>query len=271
MREFSNILKMTEMLCILGLLNACSPGFQNKNLLLLPSSPSSQIINGIDLEDGAVPAQSSVLLVNPVSEMICTAILLNESFALTAAHCLDLENPGNHYIFFGTRPTNTAPRRQVVAARASRYWGAQDPNAKNSGDIAIIKFFESGPLPEGFRAANFLKDASLLKAGQKTLVLGYGVTSPNSFVGVGQLRAAAMPILDVQYSATEILLDQTKGSRVCHGDSGGPAFLRIQNTYYLWGLAARGVGNEDEPCSSAVAFTNVLMYSTWIQRVLNKL
>ena len=275
MRGFKKQTLLTSTLLALCLLSGCTKNFADTPFNS-DDKKVSGIINGKFVTDDSVLSKTTVLLANPVVGEICTATLLGGNYALTAAHCLDQEKPENMYVFFGTQPNGNSERRQVVAMKASPYWELRRREAKNTGDIAIIKF-DGGPLPKGYVAAELLENSNLLKNGLNATVLGYGITEANIDEGEGILRMAILPILDKDFSSTEITLDQSKGSSVCHGDSGGPAYVYIPPTkkttghYALWGISNRGLNDNDNDCQGSVAYTNVLIYLVWIQNVLRTL
>lgn len=270
-RKYLVLVKIT---LTLRLLTACTSGYEvNANI---STNDTANIINGKKVQDGSVFSKNAVLLINRLTSEVCTATLLGGNFALTAAHCLDNENPGNLYLFFGAKPNATTERRQVVAMKASPYWELRQKETKNTGDIAVIKF-DGEELPKGYAAAEVLADDSILVDGLSTVVLGYGVSDAVTTAGAGILRMATLPILDSKYSDTEILLDQNKGSSICHGDSGGPAYVRVPGKngkkakYYVWGVSNRGVRDIDNNCQNSVAYTNVVVYLVWIQNTLKTL
>lgn len=253
-------------------LNACH---SNPDLVSDSLSRTSfrGIINGHEVQNDDRLAKNTVLLVNRTekNQYVCTATLLGGPFALTAAHCLDSENTQNMYVFFDTHPSEKSERRQVIAQKASPYWGT-DKFRKNAGDIAVIKF-EGDALPKGYHGVEFLENPSVIRTSPTTLVYGFGLSGLTLEDKDGfTLRKAVLPMTHIAYSATEVLLDQTQGSQVTVGDSGGPAYVWHRGKYYFWGLANREVVLEtDSSTLPAVVFTNALLYRTWVQNLLRSL
>jgi secreted trypsin-like serine protease len=268
-------LKISQILVLTSLLLACSKGFE-KEAIQTDSETGYFIINGKNVDAKTPAVRSTVLLFNALTKDACTATLLGNNYALTAAHCIDKDNTENLYVLFGTEREELFDQRVVIASKASQYWKIRQREDKDTGDIAVIKFEGTG-LPEGYGPAEFLQDTSLLRNGANTFVLGFGVTDAITTAGAGTLRSANLPILNSTYSGSELLLDQSKGSRICHGDSGGPAYIKAYDKktktekYYLWGIANRGIGDDDNTCENAVAYTNVTLYLVWIQNVLKTL
>lgn len=79
----------------------------------------------------------------------------------------------------------------------------------------------------------------------------------------GMLREVEVPLADSAFSATEGRVEQRAGGG-CHGDSGGPAFVRIKDRYYLWGIASRLWPMEPEDCLTSMLYTRIDAYREWI-------
>lgn len=174
-----------------------------------------------------------------------------------------------------------------------------DPNNEtieiDVGDIALVKF--KGAIPAGFKPATFLKDESLLKIGNSVEVAGFGVNyvdiskeiNPKKvkdediemgevyceddmrgnhvkcfrveMEGDGILRQGAAPISFIH--ETEIRLNEKKAG-TCSGDSGGPAYIKKDGEYFLFGVTSRG----SALCNEVGVYTNALYYLPWINETI---
>lgn len=171
-------------------------------------------------------------------------------------------------------------------------WSELNESEFNTHDIALVKF--KGKIPTGYLPAKWISDEALLKVGQSVAVAGFGVDKVNvekinpkkhknilkaissgevvcdeddegeltnclkvSTTGDGLLRTAAAPISVMHTS--EVQLDETK-SGTCSGDSGGPAFLKLDGIYYLFGVTSRGTAL----CNEVGIYTNAMKYLKWI-------
>ncbi len=262
---------------LLGLnLSACTPAKQFQIKYSADEGNPSNIIAGNDVANNSSLSKSVVLLINSFTQEVCSASLIGNQYALTAAHCLDKENPNNLYIFFAAKPNGKTERRRVIAMQAFPYWALRQSEDINTGDIAVIKF-EGIALPKGYKAVEFLPEDQKILKGAKTIVLGYGIKNAQTQVGAGVLRYTTLTVSNPNYSSTEILLDQSKGSSVCHGDSGGPAYFYMKDShgqlkYYFWGVANHSsVDDVDNNCNKGVVYTNALLYQTWIQNMMAEL
>lgn len=189
----------------------------------------------------------------------------------------------------------------VVDFKVSPIW---DPNNEtqeiNTGDIALLKF--KGSIPAGYKPAVFLKDSSLIKIGAVVTLAGFGVDNvdiskridpkkyPNieealeygevvcdeenngkykncykvEMSGDGILRKTEAPINFVH--ETEVSLNERK-SGTCSGDSGGPAFIKTNEGYFVFGVTSRG----SLLCSEVGIYTNALTYKKWIEDTMKSL
>lgn len=165
--------------------------------------------------------------------------------------------------------------------------GSED--VQNFGDIALVKF--QGEIPSGFSFSEFLLEDLKLEINQEIMFAGFGVfqafkdeisysksetfqklkssgkikcTEMNDkcytvqFVGDGPLRKGKAPILYLY--ATEFRLDEKKLQGTCSGDSGGPAYIKKNDQYFLVGITSRGSPN----CDATGVYTMVSKYLAWI-------
>lgn len=246
-------------------MGACTPSKVSPLSFSEEKEPTANIISGIEVEEHSAFSKSVVFLVNTLTQEICTATLIGNQFALTAAHCLDQEDPNNLSVFFATKPSSQSEQRRVIAMERAP-----------SGDIALIKF-ASATLPKDYKAAKFLPEYKKIQKGSPAIVLGYGINNARTRLGAGILRYTTLTVADPDYSPTEILLDQSKGFAVCHGDSGGPAFFLGQHPFgpsqlYLWGIANH-VSPDDvnNHCNKGIIYTNALVYKGWIEKTMKEL
>ena len=166
----------------------------------------------------------------------------------------------------------------------------------NNGDIAVLKF--AGGLPAGFVTATFAPSLDAVKAGDRVILAGYGITGNKPVLGTngqpmkgpdgdiiyqpidkessGVLRFTVTKIagglaldktqqkieIGPNTKTTEIAVDQTERG-ACQGDSGGPAYAYVNGQKFLWGVTSRGDGS----CRTFGIYTNALVYGAWIKKV----
>lgn len=222
------------------------------------------IIGGTDVTESAPLSRSVALLFNRLTTEVCTVSILNNQFALTAGHCISGHDTKNLYLVFDTTLSERSTTRRVVAAKPSDYYNPHANRKTNTSDIAVIRF--EGGVPQGYTAASFLPNPTLLTNRAEVTVVGYGVNDEETRTGAGVLRTTNVQILDSNYSQTELTIDQSQKSGVCHGDSGGPVYKQVNGKHYLWGVVSRSVNPDN--CSEAAIITDSLMYLSWIREVV---
>lgn len=179
--------------------------------------------------------------------------------------------------------------RRGVKTVVNPNWGKRQKGAGAQawGDTALIKF--QGDVPAGFEPATLLADNSVLTEGSTITVAGYGVNSDKlteidkttypdfkdkqakgevfceqsqdgktekcyeeQLDGSGILRTTELLVAG-NYNDTEIAFDQRNGKASCEGDSGGPAYVKTNQGYQLFGVTSRGTRG----CNGYVLYSEI--------------
>ena len=249
-------------------------------LALQNSYSSADIIGGMPVSSGDLIQKSVVAFVHqtPKGESLCSASLLAEDIAVTAAHCIEDRTASqpekDRYLLVFERSVRTRNANAVPIDRLliTDRW-AQDNiqgsrRNKDQGDIALVHF--SGGLPPGYRPMKIVEQP--IVAGEAVVLAGYGISNAQTHSGAGTLRSTQVRVLEPALGETEMILDQSHGQGACHGDSGGPALLRIADELFLVGVTNRGYPNEGpDDCAHGVVYTKVTAYENWISAGMKKL
>jgi hypothetical protein len=155
-------------------------------------------------------------------EVFCTATLIAPDVIVTAAHCV---SPGPVEAVFGASTDAVVARRAVVHQRAHL-----------EHDLAVMRL--SIPAPDDI-APVLVRDAPLGPevVGGQLRIVGFGLTSTD---GAGEFG--------VKHTGTTVLesLDEhgfefgPAPSQTCRGDSGGPAFMTLDDVEVLVGVTSSG-------------------------------
>ena len=238
------------------------------------------IIGGTDVAANDPIAQTTVLIIGKYlrSSFTCTGSIVGPDLILTAGHCLGPYAAAEIKVLFRTRKDGPGP--EIKALRQMRAYDETPTQSKDWNDIALIRL--ASPIPAGYHPAKLITDTSALIAGAPIILAGYGVNTLDSSgggdFGLGVLRKVDQVIIDPHYGHTEVLVDiHNKGS--CRGDSGGPAFVQINDELLLWGAASRmtendaipGSGNghgggKDYACTVDLVYTNILAQAEWLRQ-----
>jgi hypothetical protein len=237
---------------ILGL-SACQP----------PRTQYSQskqpIIGGTD--DSGDPSVVALVMNTSMGGALCTAEVIAPTVILTAAHCVAASELGPGATF-------------AIATSASNGWNPDpnfpavkevhnDPmfdgnNVQNGHDIGIV-ILESPttlhPLPFNKSAV----DQSMI--GQPVRLVGYGASDGTTLNGAGVKRQVTTVLDDFDPLLLHVGVTGMEG---CEGDSGGPAFMTINNVETIMGMTSFGNQN----CTQGGYYTRVDDYMSFINQYM---
>lgn len=207
-------------------------------LAILATSPAKAIVDGVCQEARAF--YGGVVRLGGPNFPYCSGVLLSETLVLTAAHCIDdlvtngevsvmmhLQRQGSRQtpcITVGNRAQNLneCVTRQFEVAINPGYRPG-DPQS----DIAILhlknnrlRFRDGSAIPTTHFARLY---ADRWQRSRNTLVAGFGPCNPS---GAGWGEYHETRIRQVDFDDFHFTTNAGPNSRLCKGDSGGPAFLR---------------------------------------------
>lgn len=259
------------------------------------------IINGISVPESDPLASGIVGVYDMENNAICTGSLIQENIVVTAAHCVEGIRKNMLRVVFGVDVDSLMATREPDIFRefvrnveeyiVHENYGKQDPEAEwDMFDIALLKI--KGTAPEGFKPVKMLSSKDYLVEGQSVLLAGYGVNEvktkkidPKTYPdfedalfygevfcyddnntncvevkteGDGELRKTTAYISKVMFS--EVVLNEKEGG-TCFGDSGGPAYILINEEPHLFGITSRG----SALCDDVGVYTDTLYFQDWIE------
>ncbi len=233
----------------------------------LHARPHNYIVGGQDVQAPDPIAALTVGIFTPSPDghngSLCTGTLIRKDIAVTAAHCLATGGLKPVVIFGRDLHSPMAVQRQSVAVAVNPKWRTNAGSGMDQGDIALVKF--PGGLPPGYKKASLARGE--VHNGDSITLAGYGINDARSKSGAGTLRQADVRVVDARVKKSEMILDQSHGRGACHGDSGGPAFLRRGRRVVLAGVTNRGYPNHaPDDCGHQVVYSKIPAYRSWIQR-----
>jgi secreted trypsin-like serine protease len=236
------------------------------------NSYNDYIVGGtpVTITDPIASSTVALVMIDPTQEVsLCSGSILTDEMIITAAHCV--AHPKSVVrIVFGTKFTSDDLKNSV---QADSFEPHPDYNpakmSQDQNDVGLV-FFRGG-LPEGYKPAVLLTQANTLAKGTEVELAGYGITQAGTQKGAGVLRKAQVEVVNPNFGKTEVILDQSHGEGACHGDSGGPAFVRNGATNYLWGITSRAYPNTaSDDCAHQVVYTKIASQIGFIESAMKK-
>lgn len=204
------------------------------------------------------------------AQAICTGTLINENVILTAAHCV-YDAPAGSGIVAVFDEKVFRKDREVTVRIIKRVLPHEDYDTKsykNANDVALMQF--EGTMPEGYRPAPLLEVPQFLRHGTVLTVAGYGRQSIFDSEPIGELMFTNVKIKNLNFSKGEFVTTQFLRG-VCSGDSGGPAFVEINDVWHVAGVINRVGAFGPLSCIRSAAVLNVEHYKNWIKQGLRRL
>lgn len=231
-------------------------------LLTQPASAvEPYVVGGVDAE-GAYPFVVS--LQTPSGQHFCGGSLIESTWVVTAAHCVQGKDPATTTARIGSNDRTAGGEQRSV----TRIMPHPEYNPSGAGgDIALVQLSapaRAEPISLGDQAA----------PGTASRLLGWGQTCPSS--GCGELpknlqqldtRVLAGASCPTTFNADVELCTDNPGGKAgsCYGDSGGPQIAMVDGRWRLLGLTSRS-GNNDKTCVTAPSiYTSAVAYSSWIE------
>lgn len=241
----------------------------------------SSIYGGQTVESDDIVAQSTVAIGTDGSPEICSGTLISENLVITAAHCVVGYKKYKHFfsaptytvlieskiILFGVKARDSikvikgAPD-QVASAEIKLpkdnefYQNLYDSEVRKF-DIALIKLAKN--VSKSFKPVAILDPTYILPAATELLIAGYGESESNGWHEMNDLRKTYRPF-EERINETDFLLNQLERKEgVYKGDSGGPAYLEVENELLLVGATSSANSKTNAYFMYVPAFKNFIL------------
>lgn len=220
-----------------------------------PTGFSAKILGGSQSKAGAWPWMSALLDSNQPNTwkaQYCSGVLIDDSWVLTAAHCVNGKIPKEIEVAVGVYDlaSFSGPRIGVKSIHVH-----PDYNTTTlTNDIALVELKQSSNQPPITLFSGESREnvpANLL--GITLTALGWGwADGPSGFYYPEILRQVDLPVVEesicnniyhIALASSQICAGYFEGKDVCNGDSGGPVVTRIDGEWVHAGLVSFG-----EPC-----------------------
>jgi secreted trypsin-like serine protease len=285
-----NVFKLLAIAIAANFLFSCNPSNRpSQNIAAAKSSNAASIINGqVVTEDNELGQHTVGLMIKygPTWYQSCSGSIIAKDMILTAAHCVRGIYSNNNIVInfsLGTMDydTQSNPATEIKNVRATfntidvagirshpNYYGYVDH------DIAVIQLKQN--IPPTHKPVEFLPENFIDPSGQKltldgqthdVTLLGFGVISEDPVTDTTVLRMTTVP---AQFKGTVLVTDQTHSTGACNGDSGGPAFIKINDKNYLVGVT-HGPHPGSKTCHEYGDYVNPNLEMNFIREAILKL
>jgi len=201
---------------------------------------------------------------------ICTGGVIGTHLVLTAAHCVP-KNLSSMKIVIGDTldMARAVAVLGVTAARVHKDYEKSEQAREfyNGYDLAVVR--TKDPLPAITRHLQLAAAYFPYTHIPTVYIIGYGMTDKfGKRVNEEVLNSAIARRPDDHIDERLIEIDQTKGTGVCKGDSGGPMVVENDHGFIVMGVSSTVFNAEERGalCSGVGTFISVSHYRHWIMK-----
>ena len=229
----------------------------DKPIPLEPIDATSKILGGVQAAPGAWPWIAALLYANDsnvYSAQFCSGVLIDKSWVLTAAHCVQGMSAQGIQVAVGAWDLTafTGSRTPVRSIRIH----PQFSSTSLYNDIALVELsVPSSIQPIALFSGESVDNTPPSLLGKLVTVLGWGVAdSTTSWYYPEILRQVSLPVV-ADSTCNDIYINPVlpsqfcagywEGKDACEGDSGGPAVVQVDGHWVHAGIVSAGVSCQE--------------------------
>ena len=229
----------------------------DKQVPLEPIDATSKILGGVQAAPGAWPWIAALLYANDsnvFSAQFCSGVLIDKSWVLTAAHCVQGMSAPAIQVAVGAYDLTkfTGSRTPVRSIRIH----PQFSSTSLYNDIALVELSDPSAIqPIALFSGESVDNTPPSLLGKLVTVLGWGVAdSTTSWYYPEILRQVSLPVVadstcnDIYTNPvlpSQFCAGYYEGKDACEGDSGGPAVVQVDGRWVHAGIVSAGVSCQE--------------------------
>uniref|UniRef100_A0A8C9U8K7 chymotrypsin n=1 Tax=Scleropages formosus TaxID=113540 RepID=A0A8C9U8K7_SCLFO len=229
----------------------------------------ARIVNGEEAVPHSWPWQLS--LQDFTGFHFCGASLINENWAVTAAHC---NVHTSHRVIVGEHDKEK-PGEEIQTMRVEKVFTHPEwnPYAKDN-DIALIKLASPVTLNRNASPVCLAGSSDVYEPGTRCVTTGWGLTEDNFLFTPDKLQQVALPLVSKDQCMDHwgsmisdvMICAGADGASSCMGDSGGPLVCERNGVWNLVGIVSWG--NSLCDINIPAVYSRVTALRSWVDQVL---
>lgn len=215
---------------------------------------------------GGIPtaAYPDCVAVGSTSGWCCSGTLVAPNVVVSAAHCV--AGGCANRVFTGPDVGDLRAGQVIPVLTAVTHPDYGPPDFRHDLSVLILA-------QDASCAPRRIAGPGLLESAASVRLAGFGNTDVLSSGGYGRRRIVDVPLAmaDSRYGAdpaTEFVAGAPFLDRdSCNGDSGGPAYVQGQRSWYLAGATSRATASTVRPCGDGGIYTRIDAFADWMRSI----